>query len=862
MSSQKPPRIATHILHWLVKDSLLEEVDGDLQEKFESSLKSKSPLRAKINYWYQVLNYLRPFALKGVSTISTSHMGVFKHNFLITYRSFLRHRSTFFINLVGLSSSLAATLLIYLWISDELKVDSFHSYDERLYQIMENYEEDGEIETDEATSPFLAEALRKEFPEVELAVSVQEDWFRQQPGIVQANNSVFKATEQYIDPSFFEVFSYELEIGNTSDPLPNPQSVLISDQLAAKLYGSSEKAMGEEIIWEQKGTSGSYLISGVFRHPPVSSTRQFDVLLSLDLRRSGNPQFNQWNNFNTNTYVVLKDGADVSEFNKKIAGYMNTKQDGEEITIFAQKYASRYLYGNYENGKPTAGRIKYVHLFGAIALLILSIACINFMNLTTAKVSNRLKEIGVKKAMGATRKVLMVQYYFESFLLSLSGFMVSILIVLLFLPSFNDVTGKELSLGFDWQIIGGFLAIALFTAALSGSYPALYLSSLKPIEVLKGKLTTIGDSWVRKGLVVFQFSVSILLILAVLIVSSQMSYVHSKNLGFDRSNIIQFEFKPNNQTSYEAFVNDLKTIPNVKDVAGFNHNLTGEYGTTSDLKWEGNLEGGVRFVTLEGGFDFVETMGIELSRGRSYSTEMDKNRNTIIFNESAIQKLGFEEPLGQVVELWGNKMEIIGVVKDFHFASLYEEVKPCMILANPLLSKTMVKFRGGSELETIQALERVYSKYKPGHNFEFEFLDDSYNQMYESENKVEVLAQNFAGLSIILSCLGLLGLTAFTIEKRSKEICIRKIMGANAFGLVYHLSLDFSKMVLIAMAIAIPLGAFFATQWLEGFAFSINLSPWYFVSAALLTLTIAWITIGFQSSKTMKINPAVGLRNE
>lgn len=858
----QPPRLATRLVERLIKSELQEEVLGDMEEKFQNVLNRSDRAAANRMYWYQLLNYIRPFALKKISLKHRNHMGIIKHNFLISYRSLLKFRSTFFINLIGLSTGLASAIFIYLWVMDELQTDRFHENDSRLYQVIQHFpEEMGGISTD-ASSPLLAQALKEEIPEVEKATAVQENWFRKRPGLIEVQDKVVKASEQYIDQDFFNIFSYPLLIGSKEKPLPNNQSVLLSDQLAEKLFGTVENARNKTISWNQDGSAGNYAVSGVFQQPPQQSTRQFDLLFSLDLRSERDTMFSNWYNYNSATYVLIKEGISIDHFNTQIDTFMQRKQESD-ITLSAVQYADKYLYQNYEE-ETANGRIEYVKLFSLIAVFILFIACINFMNLTTAKASNRLKEIGVKKAIGARRIALMGQYFSESLLLAFLSLILAVILVLVFLPQFSQLTGKELSLDFDGRLLGGIILITVITGLVAGVYPALYLSKFKPVEVIKGKLKAgLGDTWIRKGLLIFQFAMSVILILSAIIVAEQIDFAQSKKLGFDRDNIVQFEYTAESPQAYQSFLNELRTIPGIVNATGFNHNLTGEYGSTDGLSWEGkDPEKRVSFVALEGGFNLIETLGIEIADGRGFKQTSDNNDTKIILNESAVRTMDISDPVGKSVNLWGTPREIIGVVKDFHFASLYEDIQPAFIRVNPFLNKTMVKIKAGTETQVLAAVQNTFNKRMPGLDFEFTFLDEDFQKMYAAETQVSSLARSFAILSIIISCLGLLGLTFFTLEKRAKEISIRKILGSSGWNTVLLLSSDFTKMVALALVIALPIGYILADQWLGNFVYSVPLRIGYFVIAALSVLMVAWLTIGIQFFRATQMNPAKSLRSE
>jgi ABC-type antimicrobial peptide transport system permease subunit len=788
---------------------------------------------------------------------------MFRHNLLLIYRNFKRFKSVFFINLIGLSTGLACALLIYLWVSDELKVDHFNEKDDQLYQVMQNVSHSDGIETIEATSGLLAKALADEMPEVEYTTAVIPSFWNSSKGVISRNDTRIKVKGQYASKDFFNVFSYKLIQGDRNDILSNKEGIVISTALAKKLFNTQESLVGKPVEWSGLSSSGSYFISGVFESPPSNATDQFDFLLSYELFSETHPWINEWENSDPRTFVLLKKGASAEHFNDKLKGYIKSKHKNSEASLFVQRYSDRYLHGRYENGISAGGRIEYVRLFSIIATFILAIACVNFMNLSTAKASRRIKEVGIKKAIGAGRLALIFQYMCESMLMSFLSLLVGILMVDLLLSQFNVLTGKHLFLNFDSTLILAVVGVTLFTGLVSGSYPSLYLSGFNPTIVLKGKLqTAMGEVWARKGLVIFQFSISVILIVSVLVVYQQMQFVQSKELGYDRDHVIYFD----TEKVSEAFLSELKRIPGVINAGRFYHDLTGGHGGTGDVYWEGKSpDDKIDFGNLEVGYDLIETLGMKMVAGRSFSENFDSH-NQIIFNEAGIESMGLVDPVGKNIKIWGEERQIVGVVKDFHFESLYEKVGPCFLLLVPMMpgtpSKVMVKIQRGSERATIKSLDRFYHQHNAGLAFDYKFLDDDYQRLYASEQRVAVLSQYFAGIAILISCLGLFGLAAFTAERRLKEIGIRKVLGSSVSGIVYLLTSDFSKLVLVSILIAVPISYIIAKQWLDSFAYKIPLEWWYFTWAGLIALFIAWLTVGMQSIKAARINPTKCLRNE
>lgn len=858
-----PPRLAERFLLWFLNADLAEEVLGDLDEKFYSQLKKHSAFKARRNYWFQVFNYLRPFALKA-NSYRSNNFTMLKHNLLISFRSFMRFKSTFLINLFGLASGLACTLLIYLWVTDEMRIDRFHEKGDRIYQVLQHNRWGTSVQTMTNTPRPLAAALKADFPEVEYSISVNDDW-ADTPGVVSFGETKFKAKDNQVDADFFNIFSYELLQGNPGNPIPDTKSVLISDKLATKLFKSTDNVVGKTVHWDQYEMSGDYLITGIFKAPSSQSSKHFELLFSEELLVERVDGYANWNNNNDRTFLLLKEGSDVQAFNEKIENYLKTKLDSEKNTLSVQKFGDRYLFGSFQNAEQAGGRIVYVRLFSLVALFILGIACINFMNLTTAKATNRMKEIGVKKAIGANRNTLVSQYLSESLLLSFIALLVALFITSLFLGQFNEITGKQLALNLEAELIIGALAITIFTGLVSGSYPALYLSGLHPIAMLKGKLKqTFGDTWLRKGLVIFQFTISAILITAVMVVSGQISYIQNKNLGFKKENLLRFDYVTEEGPGFRAFIQELKSIPGVVDAAGAVDDATGMHGGTGNVAWPGKEEGKrTYFEILNVGYDFLETMNMEMALGRTYEPGRDKpGRSKIIFNEAAIKAMGLKDPIGKTVQIQREKSEVIGVVKDFHFQTMYRDIAPLYIQLGGQLEYTLIRLRPENTSTTMAAIEEVYDAHLDGVPFDFTFVDSDYDAMYKQEQSISSLSKYFAGIAIIISCLGLLGLTAFTAEKRSKEIGIRKVLGAGDWRIIYLLSSDFTRMILIALIIGLPVSYFVAQEWIQNFAYGIELELSQFLLVGLLTIAIAWLAVGFQTMKAAGANPVDALRSE
>lgn len=792
---------------------------------------------------------------------------MFRNNLKITLRNLLKDRQFTFLNLIGLSTGLACTFLIYLWVNDELHVDKYNEKDRQLYQVMVNQHNDDGIKTGAYTPGLLANALKKEMPEVEYAVTVlPASWFPYK-GVISFGDTHIKAGSQYIGRDYFNVFTCPFIDGDKKRLVADKYSVAISEELAMKLFNTTKDVVGKTIKWDHEQFGGSYMISGIFENTPTNATNQFDLLLNFELFMERRPGMESWGNSDPNTYVILKQGTKSGQVNNKIKDFLKSKDKNSRTDLFLVKYSDKYLYGQFENGVQAGGRISYVRLFSIIALFILIIACINFMNLSTAKASGRMKEVGIKKVIGARRRSLVFQYLGESMLLTFLSLILAIVIIIVLLPQFNHITGKQIGVSLNPGIILAILGITMVTGAISGSYPALYLSGFRPAAVLKGKLkNSAGELWVRKGLVIFQFTLSVIFIIAVLVVYRQINYIQSKNLGYNRDNVIHFEI-PFTMDSVRlktaaTFLDEVKNIPGVINASSYYHNLTGDHGAIGGFQWPGKDPGkDIEFANLEVGYNFIETLGIGIKEGRNFSNNPNSH-NEIIFNEAAIQGMGLKDPIGKTVKFWDQTRQIVGVAKNFHFESLYETVKPCFFQVYPVMPNIMVKIKAGTEKQTIAQIQKTFQAYNKGIPFDYQFLDENYRALYASEMRVGVLSKYFAGLAILISCLGLFGLAAFTAQRRRKEIGIRKVVGASVSNVVVMLSKDFLKLILIAVFMAFPAAWWATSRWLNGFAYRIHIGVSIYLIAAFCIICITLFTISFQAIKAAIANPVKSLRAE
>ncbi len=787
-----------------------------------------------------------------------------KHNLLLTFRNFKRFKSTFIINLLGLSSGLACVILISLWVNDELNFDKFHANDHNLYQVMEHQQKENTINTSGQTPDFLAAALAEEIPEITSSIVVTPPNFFPSFTLWSAEVHV-KGVGKFADKNFFSIFSYDLISGNTEQVLSDKGNMVVSESMAKSLFGSIENSIGKSVEWQIMDLKKQVFVTGVFKDVPANSSEQFDFVLTFDSFRDimglNNAPINWDNSAPFLTYVVTKENAEIKKLNSKLAGFLKGKsKNNDHRTLFLKHYSDNYLHGIYENGEQSGGRIEYVNLFSIIALFVLLIACINFMNLSTAQALRRLKEVGIKKAIGAQRKTLIYQYLSEALTMTILSVFIALVIAQLLLPQFSQITGKALTLFPDSRLVVAFVVLTFITALLAGSYPAIYLSAFNPAKVLKGQFSTsLGELWARKGLVVFQFALSVIFIVSVWVVYKQIEYVQTKNLGYNKDNIIWFETEGKVMQDTEAFLAEVKQLPGVAGASSMLGNIIaqeGGGGMPGQIQYEGKT------VTMNSSlinYEMIELLSIEMKEGRSFSKDLESDKNKVIFNEAAVEALGIKDPVGKTV----GGQEVLGVVKDFHFQSFHKEVEPYSFrLDSKAASTIMVKIDAGMEKQMVAELQALYKSFNPGFTFNYRFLDQEFQKQYVAEQRVAFLSQYFAGLAIIISGLGLFALASFTTEKRGKEIGIRKVLGSSELNIVLLLSHDFTKMILAAIVIAMPLSYYITNYWLSEFTYRIELKWWYFAGAGLITLAVAWLTIGTQTIKAARMNPVSRLRSE
>lgn len=782
-----------------------------------------------------------------------------KNHFTIAWRNFIRKRVFSTINILGLAVAMAFSILIFLWVADERSVDQFHAHGDRLYRILQTqFYEDGQINCSNATTSLLAAALKEEMPEVERAsMMTPELW------TFKVNDKMAREQGSFGSEDFFQMFSFPFVMGDPKNCLATDEQIVISQKLSRKYFGD-KNPMNQPVRLDDKK---DFYVSGVFADVPQNSSLQFDFILPFKEHEKA-PWAKDWAAIGDHVFVQLKENTDYKNLNARIKNYLKTKLPDTKDQLSLQPFREMYLHSNFANGKPDGGRIEYVRLFSVVAVLILLVACINFMNLATAQSMKRSKEVGIRKVIGAGRKLLIGQFMGEAILTACLALVLSLLLVEIALPFFSTLTEKNLSLNYaDPTFILVLVALAVVTGIISGSYPALFLSSLNPVKILKGKLTFKSSAvGFRKALVVFQFSLSIIFILGTIIVYRQMQYIQNKNLGLDRENLI-----------YQIFEGDL-----VKNLNGFKTELSQAAGIQAvtysnqpplDIRYQGTWvewpekKNDVVFAFAGVSYDYLKTMKIELSEGRDFSPEFATDSMNVIVNEEAVRQMGIENPIGHEITTrreMVRKGKIIGVTKNFHLQSLHAPIAPLYLFLDtyPGWGFISVRTEPGKTKEAIASMAKLNKKYNPEIPLDYAFVDVEFKKQYAAESLVETLTKSFSFLTIFISCLGLFGLAAFTAEQRTKEIGIRKILGASVASIVQLLSSDFLKLILFSLVIATPLAWYAMNQWLQGFAYRTEITWWIFGIAGILALLIALITVSSQAIRAAVSNPVESLRSE
>ncbi|AHM62868.1 antimicrobial peptide ABC transporter permease [Flammeovirgaceae bacterium 311] len=778
----------------------------------------------------------------------------------IIFRNLIKHKTFSLINVIGLAVGMASFIMITLWIRHELNFEQFHSQKDQLYRVYTNIKEEGRVLTGNTTPVPLAEVLKNDFPEIDKVC--RTSWITNH--LFQVEDNKITAAGIFTEPEFLNMFSFPLLKGDPATVLSDVHSIVVTEDFAFELFGN-EDPINKMIRLDNKD---NFKVTGVLKNIPDNTSFYFKYLLPYaNFRKSMPWAENNWTANAIHTYVALTPETSVSSVQAKIQD-LPGRHGEENVALLLHPLTKWHLYSRFEDGKVTGGRIEVVHFFGIIAVLILVIACINFMNLSTVRSEKRAKEVGVRKCIGASKKHLVYQFLGESVLLAFIAGLLALTIVVVSLPLFNELMSISFSIDYGEAYLWGvFVFFILLTGAAAGIYPAFYLSSVRPVSALKGTFRRSQASLsFNKALVILQFTFGIVLIVTSIVIQKQIQHAQQRDSGYDKNRLIYTQYFGDLKKNYPLLKRELLSSGLASSVTQTSSPITELWDTSAKLDWKGKEPGHmVNFNLLCADEDLVETIGLELVAGRDFNLKkFSTDSVSCLLNESAAKVMGFQDPLGQVIKSDGTNWKVVGVVKDFVLASPYATTEPLVILgAKSWFHVVHIKLNQDMPLaESLEKTEKIVKSYNPSYPFEFSFVDDAYALKFSDEKRVAKLAGLFTGLSIFISCLGLFGLAAYAAEQRTREIGIRKVLGATEQSIVLLLSKDFIKLVLIAILIASPIAWYFMSQWLQDFAYRIDISWWIFALAGLSAIAIALITVSFHAIKAALRNPVRNLRTE
>jgi putative ABC transport system permease protein len=860
-----PPRLFRRFLGWFCHPHLLDRIEGDLLETYYDQLKRSGKRRADFRFAVDVLLLLRPAIIKPFSRERYSTDGMFTNYMTVAWRNVIRNKSFSFINIGGLSLGITCSLLIFLWVNDELNIDRFNS-NKDLYNVYERMITEGKIDAGPWSPGVLAAELKQQFPEIQYATGV---WSYGSEVMFNRDDKKIFMKGIAADSDFFKMFNYKLLKGDPESALSDATAVAISRRMAEAFFGTSEAAYGNTI---QVDNSIDLKITAVFENVPDNASQQFEFVINWTELLNTVGWLKSWIYRGPFTYIQLYPGSDPGATEAKIKDFLNpflkaNTGEGYKTELGLQSYGDMYLYSSFTDGVPQGGRIEYVRMFGLIAVFILIIACINFMNLSTARSVKRAKEVGIRKTMGAVKSYLVTQFIGEAMLLTFMATVFAFTIVALILPYFNLITNKHIVMPVASLSFWGSLAALIFlTGLIAGAYPAFFLSSLNSIKILKGSLKADPKALLfRKGLVIFQFILVIAFIGGTLTISRQVDYMQSKNLGFDKENLLYIPFQGDLISKYEVFKERVANSEGVESVSRStnapSHINTHEY----DLSWEGKSEDEKVVAIHNGvGYEFLPMMNITVLEGRNFSKDFISDSSAFIINETALKIIGYDDPIGKPLDFLQRRGTIIGVVKDFHLKSVREPIMPLIMYLgeHATWGYIVVKTKPGQTQQAIASVESVLRDIEPAFPLRYYFVDEEFQKQYNGEQTVNKLSISFSILAIFIACLGLLGLTMFTVEQRAKEIGVRKAIGATTINIVGMLSNDIVKLVMIAALFATPVAWMAMNRWLAQFAYQVDVSWWLVILPAVATLFIALITVSYQAIKAGLANPVKSLRSE
>ncbi len=849
------PLTVRSFLRLFADREIIASLEEDLEARCAEAATKSGPFYARIRYGVQLVLIIASFWIES----SIWGITMFGNYIKVAFRHIKRRKIYSFINILGLTIGMACFILIGLWVKDELSFDRFHQKKDRIFRVL-NRTQDGNafFQITYALGP----ALKAEYGEVEEACRVWL-WYGSH---VKYQDKIYAELNIYLaDPSFFKIFSFPFIKGDPESALADRYSIVLTEQTAQKYFGD-ENPIGE--VLHLTMLEGDFTVTGVIENIPMNSHLRFDFIGRIEFL--GEDRLARWNEWSGPNYILLRPGISPADFEEKIGGIYKKNLNPDTTYVPELQPLSRVHL--YEPGRP--GQARRVAMFSVIAVFILLMACINFMNMATAQSSRRAKEVGMRKVIGARRRQVIRQFLGEAVLIAFFALFLALIVVEASLPYFNRFTGKALVLlsGTSIPLVLTLLLVALGTGFLAGSYPSLFLSAFQPVQTLKSQYSLRNKGGgIRKALIVVQFAISVGLIVCTLLVSSQLRYIQERNLGLDRDHIVTVYEYPEFRPRFEAFKNFLLTQPGIKDVTSAAQ-FPFRIGENIQINWEGNPTDemmSVDYTCVD--YDFFKTFQMEILQGRSFSMEFPTDENTAcVISETAAQRMSIENPIGTTIYMnhpaWPEsfrKAHVIGVVRDFHSRSLHTAIQPFVFrMYRPWHQYVFIKIDGSQTQKSLAHIEEAYKTYSPGIPFEYFFLDQVFNQQYMSERQLGKLFHGFSLLSVVIACLGLFGLASYTAEQKTKEIGIRKVLGASIPGIVAMTTREFLKWILVANLFAWPLAYYVIFRWLQDFAYKVSIGPLAFVLAAGLTLIVAVLTVSYHTFKAALANPVDSLRYE
>lgn len=786
------------------------------------------------------------------------------HSFIrIALRNIRRHKGYSALNILGLAVSFACVFLIVIRVQEEVSVDKFHEKGDQLYSVMRHSTFGGNLGTTQSMTKPLAAYMRDTYPEVEDAALLS--WDTQ--SLLSRDGEAFRTNGRWAGQAFFEMFSFPLLKGDPATALQSMESIVLSEASAIRFFGE-EWALRDDVLGSTVTIDNrlELAVTGVFEDVPSKSSLDFEFIIPIEEFIARNNWVEQWDNNGLTLFATLVPGTNLEAFNEKIAGVIDQHQDSYESEVFLFPFQDRHLHSNWSNGQLSGGRILYVRLFGIVGVFLLLIASINFMNLSTARSAQRAREIGVRKTVGASRWTLASQFLGESIVKVLIAFLLALVLVAAFLPGFNSLTESEATLSsiqpLMWLQLFG---IAMLTGLLAGSYPALYLSGFSVTGVFDKRSTSSGKgSGLRRALVVLQFSLSIILIVGTITIYRQLDYIMTKDLGLDRDNVAMVRLEGGIEDQFDTFKQRALQIDGIESMTRSSNNPLQIGNDTIGVDWEGkDPDDNQLFWNAAVGYDFVHTMGIQMSAGRAFSRDFGSDSTNYLVNWKAAEAMGMDDPVGQQISFWDVPGTIVGVMEDFHMSSMYRPITPVIFRLRPENTGIVfMRVAGNRTSEALAEFGALYSEFNPEFPLNVRFMDEQYEENYQSEQMIGSLAGAFAAIAIFIACLGLFGLASYTAERRTREIGIRKVLGASVPSVVSLLSREFMVLVMIAFIVGAPVAWILMNGWLDMFAYSIELGVGIIAMTALLTVAIAWLTVSYQAFRSALSNPVEAIRSE